>query len=450
MAITVLLKYKNLHPGRTIEFFTIWNTKEFCELCASFVLFVVDHMKHTLLIYLIILVSCNTRKPEAAIPVQPIPVPSGESASLPYLITGDDGNLYFSWVEKKDSGWVELKYSKLEGGTWTENELIAKGNDWFVNWADYPMVAVDIDGNMIAHYLAKSSAGTYSYDVNIVLKKAGETNWSSPIVPHRDGTPTEHGFATLLPQNNGTFQVSWLDGRNTGGSNHSEHGGNGAMTIRTAILDMNGELSGKVELDDRVCDCCQTTGANTGNGPVVLYRDRSEMEVRDMSIVRKVNQTWTSPTSVHDDNWNIAGCPVNGPRAASIDNNLVVAWYSASNNQPEVKVAFSKNGGETFDQPIIIDEVSPLGRVDIALVSAQKAMVSWLTSENGKTIIKARFVNSIGILSEPQTIAETSESRGSGFPQIERLGDKIYIAWTVYEKEKPSQIKLTSLSNRLY
>lgn len=395
-------------------------------------------MKYLLVSSLIILISCSPQKQETSRQIQSVPVPSSENASLPYLIKGDDNNLYFSWVEKKDSGWVELKYSKLESESWSTPELIATGNDWFVNWADYPMMAVDSEGNMMAHFLAKSSAGTYSYDVNIVMKKAGENSWSEPLIPHDDGTPTEHGFATMLPQNDGTFQVSWLDGRNTGGGDHDDHGASGAMTIRTARIGMNMNISMEAALDERVCDCCQTTGANTSNGPIVFYRDRSEMEIRDISIVRNINQTWTQPEPVYMDNWNIAGCPVNGPRASTIDNNVVVVWYSAANNQPEVKIAFSQDGGNTFNQPIMVDQASPLGRVDVALINSNKAIVSWLTSEEGKTFIKAQIVESNGAMPEAMTITETSESRGSGFPQIEILGNEVFIAWTVYEKESTS------------
>ncbi|MEQ9229220.1 MAG: hypothetical protein RIF46_00955, partial [Cyclobacteriaceae bacterium] len=44
--------------------------------------------------------------------------PAGENSSLPYLIKGDDGNLYMSWVEERDSGWIDLKYSVLKGDAW--------------------------------------------------------------------------------------------------------------------------------------------------------------------------------------------------------------------------------------------------------------------------------------------------------------------------------------------
>ncbi len=62
------------------------------------------------------------------------------------------------------------------------------------------------------------------------------------------------------------------------------------MTIRGAIIDKQGNKSGEWELDNRVCDCCQTSTAITANGPIVVYRDRSDEEIRDISIVRLINE----------------------------------------------------------------------------------------------------------------------------------------------------------------
>lgn len=403
-------------------------------------------MKHSAFLLLIIVCACtNSNKAKESPPMRFVgkifPSPSGEMASLPHLIKGGDNMLYLSWVEKSDSNWVYFKYSKLSDGEWTDPELISKGNDWFVNWADYPMIAADMNGNLMAHYLAKSSSGTYSYDVNVVIKPATEQYWSPPIIPHKDGTPTEHGFVTILPQDDNTFLLSWLDGRNTGGGEHNQegHGNGGAMTIRTAVLDMNSKLTNQQELDNRVCDCCQTGGVMTASGPVIVYRDRSMEEVRDMSFVKRVNSQWTVPKSIARDNWNIAGCPVNGPRVAAINDQFAAAWFTASNKMPAVKVAFSN--GEAFNEPITIDNQMPIGRVDIVMMNEQSALVSWMKTKEDKTVINFRKVNKDGSMGMVQTVAETNGSRGSGFPQMEKVGDQIYFAWTNLE-EKSSTVKM--------
>ena len=99
-------------------------------------------------------------------------------------------------------------------------------------------------------------------------------------------------------------------------------------------------------LDTRVCDCCQTSAAMTAEGPVVVYRDRSEGELRDISIARLRNGEWSEPRTVFRDGWEISGCPVNGPvdRRRS-GRRLAVAWFTAANDMSRVKLAFSDDAG---------------------------------------------------------------------------------------------------------
>lgn len=362
--------------------------------------------------------------PEVKQELAEVTSPAEGNSSLPYLISGDDGELYLSWVEQLGDTAL-LKYAKWEGNNWSSTEDIASGTDWFVNWADYPMLAASRDGGMVAHYLAKNSGGTYSYDVNITRRV--DNSWTPALVPHQDSTPTEHGFATMIPTATNGFQLAWLDGRNTSGG-HGEH--QGAMTIRAAMLDDQGAISNEVELDNRVCDCCQTGGAMTTNGPVVVYRDRSEMEVRDMSIVRLVDGEWTAPQTIYADNWKIEGCPVNGPRADAVGNTLAVAWFAAPNKQPQVKLIFSEDGGASFGNPVTIDNQLPLGRVDVVMINEEKAMVSWLGREGENSVIKARIVSKNGRAEPAMTIAQSNESRGSGFPQMAYHKGEMWFAWT--------------------
>jgi hypothetical protein len=362
--------------------------------------------------------------------------PTGIGAQLPHLTTGGDGQLYLSWVVEDSDGLAILKYARLDGDQWTAPEMIASGNNWFVNWADYPTIAADNSGNLIAHYPAKSAASTYAYDVNVVLKPASTATWSAPVLAHTDGTQTEHGFVAMLPQNDGTFLMSWLDGRFTGGGDHNDegHGGGGAMTVRTAVIDMEGKLSEEAELDHRVCDCCQTGITLTASGPVAVYRDRSDNEIRDMYFVKKTAGEWSAPAPVAQDDWNIAGCPVNGPRIASFGESVAVAWFTAAEGKPKVKLAFAADQG-SFAEPILIDGTQPLGRVDVVMLDENTAVVSWLNNDAGSAI-KYVTVDRTGQMSAPTVVANTSESRSSGFPQMELLDGQLYFAWTVSKDDE--------------
>lgn len=364
--------------------------------------------------------------------------PSDTSGAEPYLFTDKKGAVYLSWIEKvKETS--SLKFSRLNDDQWSKPGVIASGNNWFVNWADYPMLATDGEENMIAHILEKSEKGTYTYDVKLTSSSNKGKSWNSPGVLHDDGKKAEHGFVSMLPYEENYF-ISWLDGRNTALEAGAEHGDThqGAMSIRAAVVSKRGLKSAEWELDNRVCDCCQTSAALTANGPVVVYRDRTEDEIRDISIVRQVNGEWTHPKPIFSDNWKISGCPVNGPRADSQGNNLAIAWFSSPDKTGRVQVIFSNDGGATFNTPVKINESQTIGRVDLVMLDETSAMVSWMEGSE----IKAVRVYNNGKKDHSIVIASSSESRSGGFPQMTRSGNRVIFAWT---DTKEKTIRTSSL-----
>lgn len=355
-----------------------------------------------------------------------LPSPVDSVSAEPYLFTDKNGMVYLSWIEIA-KGTSFLKFSSLSNDEWSKPVVIASGDNWFVNWADYPMLASDGDGNMIAHILEKSNNGTYTYDVKLFVSSDKGVNWSPSGILHDDGKKAEHGFVSLL-SDKGHYFASWLDGRNTamdGSTGHGE-GHHGAMSLRAANITKTGLKSDEWELDNRVCDCCQTSATLTANGPVVIYRDRSELEIRDVSIVRLVDGKWTKPKPIFSDNWKISGCPVNGPRADALGNNLAIAWFSAPDKMGKVQVTFSNDGGATFTSPVKINKSETIGRVDLVLLDDKSAMISWMEGSE----IKAARVYSNGKKEPSMVIASSSESRSGGFPQMTKSGKRVIFAWS--------------------
>ena len=380
--------------------------------------------KHlTFLLFAGILASCTVKEMPTG-ELKTLHSPSQSSSGEPFLFTDKKDNTYLSWVEKGETEST-LKYSMLHGDEWSNPIVIATGSKWFVNWADYPMMATDGNG-FIAHFLEKSGDGTYAYNVKVTSSSDQGRTWNEATILHDDGKLAEHGFVSMVPYQENFF-VSWLDGRNTAMEGMEHHEGHqGEMTLRAAILDSEGKKIKEWELDKRVCDCCQTSAAITDNGPVVIYRDRSDEEIRDMSIVRLVDGQWTEPKSIHLDNWKIEGCPVNGPRISSLGNNLAIVWFSMPEGKAQVNVVFSSDGGATLDKAIRIGEGNTIGRVDIEMLDDKSAMVSWMEG----TVIKAVKVNADGTKGTPILIASSSDSRASGFPQMTKSKDRLIFAWT--------------------
>lgn len=330
---------------------------------------------------------------------------SDTTGVFPYLFQDTSGKILASWISEESDSMKSLLFSVYENNHWMEPQIVAKGTNWFVNWADFPIIVSDGKGNVLSHYLAKSSHETYSYDIHVVLSNDYGKTWNKDFVIHSDGTYSEHGFLSAIPYEKG-FLLVWLDGRKTVDQ--------GPMTLRSAYIDQSGNVIDKWEIDNRVCDCCQTSISHTENGPMVVYRNRSEDEIRDIGYSSFINGSWTEPKILYPDNWEIHGCPVNGPEI-STSTYTAVAWFTMDNDKGKVQVTINTGKDGVFIDPIILSANSDnLGRVDVKWISEELFIVSWLEWDT----IKAVKLNTEGDIIKKYDLVTTSRSRSSGFPRI--------------------------------
>jgi hypothetical protein len=351
---------------------------------------------------------------------------AGESPSGPRLSTGPDGTVVLSWMEPDASG-TTLWYSRLSEDGWQPSRSVVSGVDMFVNWADMPSVTALTATHWVAHWLEMAGPTTYAYHVVISQSFDGGGSWSAPVKPHTDGTPTEHGFVSLFPLDDKVAAI-WLDGRKTG-ADHSGDASTSGMTLRSAVIDSDNSLSAEQEIDGLICDCCQTDVAVTDAGPVAVYRDRTVDEIRDIYVSRHSDGQWQQGLPVNNDNWEIAGCPVNGPAIAANDSNVVVAWFSAPEQRPAVRVRFSDNSGETFGPVAEIATTGSLGHVDVVMLADNSAVLSWLqTNGNGLADLVFRHVGADGQMGEIRTIASNAPARS--VPQMALDDSHLVFVWT--------------------
>ena len=368
-------------------------------------------------------------KPTAA--VETIASPAGAGAAEPFLFATHDGVL-LSWLEPvTGTDRTALRFARYRAAQWSEPRTIVERNDLFVNWADFPSIVEDAKGTLFAHWLQKSGKGTYSYDVRMATSRDGGASWGESFVLNRDGKEAEHGFATLAVLPEGGVGATWLDGRKMtmGGGDHEGHDA-GDMGIRYATVDADGTIANDVELDDRTCECCTTGMTMTSSGPVIVYRDRSAEEVRDIAYVTKTASGWTKPARVNADDWKINACPVNGPQIDAIGQRAVTAWFTAAQEKGRAYVAFSDDGGVTFAKPVQIDEGKPIGRLDVLLLDESTALVTWLEQTGAGGEIRARRVGRDGKAEPSMKIADSSTARAAGFARTARVGRDVYFTWT--------------------
>jgi hypothetical protein len=379
--------------------------------------------------------------------IQPLEVPAAPGSQSPNLAVGQNGVVALSWLTADESGH-RLQYSVLDGDAWSQPRNVARGENWFVNWADFPSVVPVSEEMWAAHWLVRQPAGGYAYDVHLSVSSDGGATWSESVMPHDDNTPTEHGFVTIFPEATGMGLI-WLDGRNMA-HEASHHSTGGGMTLRAATYSSALEAANETLVDDLICDCCQTDVAITDQGAIAVYRNRTTDETRDIYAARYVDGEWLPGRVVADDGWTIEGCPVNGPAIAAEGDDVAVAWFTAAEDEPKVRMARSDDSGDTWSAAVDVTEGGLFGRVGVALLEQGEVAVSWLCGESEEHArLCLRRIGPENSLGQIHVVSGEDKVPPLSVPQLARSGDSIIAAWTVRDVNitgvRSSRITVASL-----
>jgi hypothetical protein len=269
--------------------------------------------------------------------------------------------------------------------------------------------------------------------VVLARSRDGGVTWSQISRVNAQRQDSYSGFVALWPATTDRLGIAWLDGGGkAGGHDAGSHEGHGDMQLRANVFDMNLGRGEDAVLDARTCDCCQTDVATGDKGPLLVWRDRGQGEIRDIAIARFGAGGWSAPRLVHADGWKIEGCPVNGPAVAARGQQAAVAWYTEAGGEPSVRIAHSKDAGEAFAAPVVVDTgAAVLGRVDIAL-DAQQAWVAWLREDaGGQSLMLARYAPDLSRELQRIEVAKLQgRGRATGVPKLTVDAGGAWLAWT--------------------
>jgi hypothetical protein len=369
----------------------------------------------------------------ASIPsITPIEFPGGAGSGQPHLAATVDGMPVVSWLEPAADG-MQLRFARFATGSWSTPVDVVSGEDLFVNWADFPSV-VPISAELwFAHWLKLKPDAFGAYDVATALSQDGGRTWSAAVKLNDDETATEHGFVTAFPWE-GAIGTIYLDSRELANWSFDEPDALLGVSLRAVRLAADGRVAGREIIDGLVCDCCQPDVAVTADGaPVIVYRDRSEDEIRDVVARRYTDGHWSEPVQLGAEGWFIEGCPVNGPAVAAAGQTVAAAWFTAADGRGRVRFARSVDGGAHFGAALDIDALGAYGQADIVLGGDGTAVVSWWRrAAAGGIDLVLRTVSPDGRLGEIVIVGHNDEPQPIDVPQMIRAGDALLIAWTSF------------------
>lgn len=370
----------------------------------------------------------------AALQSQPLDLSQLPHAAQPNVtVDPHSGKFVLSWQARLRGGCAALQVAEmdLDGGLGAISE-VARGCDWFVNWADFPSLVVADNGDWLTHWLRKTAKATYAYEIVLSRSTNRGQSWSDPMLAHLDGTPTEHGFVSMAPAGDDQVLLLWLDGRR--GAEHAgsngDHHHHEAMSLRSALVNRQGELSERTEIDARVCSCCGTDLVRKAGGAhVAVFRDRSKEEIRDIGLIeRNGKESWRGAGVLHADGWKIAGCPVNGPGLAAAGERVLAVWPTMADSD-QLRVRARVLGAESEFVELEAG-AGVLGRVD-AIRLGERWLLSWIgAGEAGQAALRIALLSDELAVLERLDVATMAPSRNIGMPRMAGHGDQAVLLWT--------------------
>jgi hypothetical protein len=344
-----------------------------------------------------------------------------------------------------------VRVNDIEGDARVSGEQpprVALGREVVVVWASRA-------GQSSRIRMARSTDGGHTYQPAVTL--------------HQESLPGARGWQSVAVGSDDVVHALWLDGRNADPSaaHHHDHAAAGAPMAasesgspRQDIVEAVWTPQGATETQvaPNVCFCCKTTIAmGPDHAFYAAWRHIYPNSMRDIAVARSIDngQTFGPPTRVSLDNWQLNGCPDDGP-AMVIDASDVIhiAWPTlvpGPTAQKGVFYAYSTDHGQTFSARLRIDDLQGTVASHPAIVlDGGDVVVAWddLSPAKERRVRLRRLSSSGSGAAWRPTVDDAilaSERGPSSYPSLVVAGDKILVAWTS-EGEAHTDIRIRRFS----
>lgn len=284
--------------------------------------------------------------------------------TLPTFTKDNQGNPVLYWTEKGDDNVLALYFSvsKDGGKTFGNKKLIYADAGLGSSRLMRPKLLFKKDGTMAAVFSYRTvvaapvapsthEGGHGSHakpatsepkpkresQIRYTVSKDNGNSWTSPRSVDSDTSRLIRGFFDAVVLANDEIAVAYLKDVK-GSTKHEER------DLRMVIT-KNGSFQPEKLIDPVVCDCCNISLLVDNKGTLnVFYRDNND-DIRDIARMTSSNNgnTFSKPEILHNDRWEIKGCPHSGAASVATANGALITWFSGANTQSGVRLV-DENG----------------------------------------------------------------------------------------------------------
>ena len=256
-------------------------------------------------------------------------------ASEPDIAADENGNVYVVYVEHQDALNADIKLLRFgsEGKPTGEATRVNSDAGAAKVWAgDPPRIAVRGQNVYIAWTRKFADRAVRGNDLVLSVSRDAGTTFEPPVRVNDDVEPASHGMHSIDIGGNGDVIMLWLDERSLAGKT-------APMTSDHEMAEPNAEVYYAVSKDggrsfglnrkiaEEVCPCCKTALLADQEGAIYAsWRQVLEGDHRHIAVARSDNggETFNERVIVSDDKWQISACPVSGaalvaPRPGTLD-----------------------------------------------------------------------------------------------------------------------------------
>jgi len=231
-------------------------------------------------------------------------------------------------------------------------------------------------------YLAKSTDGGKTFTHTLIADANTSITHDSWV---RGNLHSKSFESIFIDEESDRVYIAWLDSR--GKQNNSYL----PTQVRMTYSDDNAKtFKPSIVVKTKACQCCATDLCKTDETMLIQYRNiignYGEPNYRDIVVSesRDSGNTWSPPTMIADDGFEISNCPhAVSTIATDSKGNVHSAWYTMGGELPGLYYATSTDDAKTWSHPILVDSGLedpnwfPATNIVIDVDSEDKPILTW-------------------------------------------------------------------------